>query len=70
MFREPEPRSALLIEGLRAMRIIYFLAWCSMQRDDFQFQTRFPDWGSDQFWIKEIQDLRAQYTNIVDALQE
>ncbi|MFH0921992.1 MAG: serine/threonine protein kinase [Fibrobacterota bacterium] len=68
-FREVSPRSALLIEGLRAMRIIYFAAWCNMQRDDFQFQARFPEWGTDAFWLREIHDLSVQYANILDALQ-
>jgi len=67
-FRDIDPRSALLIEALRAMRIIYFTAWCNMQRSDFQFQSKFPDWGSDSFWVREINDLREQYGNILDAL--
>lgn len=67
-FRDIEPRSALLIEGLRAMRMIYFAAWCNLQRDDFQFQSKFPDWGDEAFWSREIQDLRVQYANIMDAL--
>jgi hypothetical protein len=57
-----------MIEGLRAMRIIYFTAWCSMQRHDNLFQNKFPDWGSDKFWSKEIQDLRAQYATILESL--
>jgi Ser/Thr protein kinase RdoA (MazF antagonist) len=52
-------RSTLrLIEPLRAMRMIYFIAWCSTQVDDLQFRDRFPDWGSESFWEQEIQDLR------------
>jgi Ser/Thr protein kinase RdoA (MazF antagonist) len=70
LFRDPEPRSGLLIEGLRAMRMIYFTAWCNMQRQDFQFQAKFPGWGNDEFWTKEIDDLRVQYANIADALSE
>ncbi len=49
-----------LVEPLRAMRMIYFLAWCSTQIDDFKFRTNFPDWGSEQFWRREIGDLRRQ----------
>ncbi|MBD3391836.1 MAG: serine/threonine protein kinase, partial [Chitinivibrionales bacterium] len=33
-FRDFNPRAPLLIEGLRAMRMIYFTAWCAMQRND------------------------------------
>jgi Ser/Thr protein kinase RdoA (MazF antagonist) len=49
-----------LIEPLRAMRMIYFLAWCSTQMDDFKFRANFPDWGSEAFWRREIGDLRRQ----------
>lgn len=53
-----------LIEPLRAMRLIYFLAWCSRQIDDFKFQHNFPDWGSDAFWRREISDLQSQLGRI------
>ena len=49
-----------LIEPLRAMRIIYFLSWCSTQINDFKFQHNFPDWGNDSFWRREIADLEHQ----------
>ena len=67
-FRDIHPRSGLLIEGLRAMRMIYFTAWVAMQRGDAQFQARFPDFGTDSFWIQEINDLRAQYSHMMEAL--
>ncbi|MBD3418527.1 MAG: serine/threonine protein kinase [Chitinivibrionales bacterium] len=67
-FRDCDESAFKLIEGLRAMRMIYFTAWCGMQRNDFNFQQKFPDWGSDQFWSREVQDLRTQYANIMDAL--
>ncbi|MBT3311100.1 MAG: serine/threonine protein kinase [Desulfobacterales bacterium] len=67
-FREVDSYAPLLIEGLRAMRIIYFTAWCSIQKSDYQFKTKFPDWGSDQFWGRETQDLRTQYANIMDLM--
>jgi len=67
-FREPEPKTAQLIEALRAMRLIYFTEWCAMQRDDARFQHTFPDWGSDTFWAKETRDLQTQFQNIVEAM--
>jgi Ser/Thr protein kinase RdoA (MazF antagonist) len=66
-FRAPDHRWPLLIEGLRAMRMIYFTAWCSLQRGDYQFQSKFPDWGSDRFWAREVQDLRTQYAYMLEA---
>lgn len=55
------PSSSLaLVEYLRFMRIIYYLAWCSSQRGDRGFAERYPDWGSRAFWIKEFEDLSQQ----------
>ncbi len=67
-FRDMNPRAPLLIEGLRAMRMIYFVSWCALQRDDYQFQAKFPEWGTEAFWAREVQDLREQYSYIVEAL--
>ena len=53
-----------LVEPLRAMRIIYFLAWCARQIDDLQFRNNFPDWGTDKFWENEILDLKKQLEEI------
>jgi len=49
-----------LIEPLRFMRMIYFLAWRARQRNDLWFRSSFPDWGTEAFWIKETEDLRQQ----------
>ena len=59
-FREFEHPSLRLIEPLRAMRIIYYLAWCSRQVGDYRFQSMYPDWGSDAFWEREVGDLTSQ----------
>lgn len=61
-FREFDDTSFDLIEPLRIMRIIYFLAWCARQYDDFQFKNHFPNWGSEDFWAKEVRDLERQFT--------
>ncbi len=55
-----ETRTLGLIEPLRFMRMIYFLAWRARQRNDFWFRESFPDWGNEAFWITEIEDLRTQ----------
>jgi len=54
------------VELLRAMRMIYFLDWCAKQRGDCNFQERWPDWGTDAFWRREIQALEEQYAVILD----
>jgi len=65
-FLEFDDRTLRLVEILRAMRIIYFLSWCSTQRDDFRFQANFPDWGSEMFWQREISDIEHQYHAILN----
>lgn len=59
-FRRFDRRTLSCIEPLRAMRMIYFLAWCSRQRNDYQFKKNFPEWGNDVFWQREINDLQEQ----------
>jgi Ser/Thr protein kinase RdoA (MazF antagonist) len=59
-FRSFDRGSLRCIEPLRAMRMIYFLAWVSRQANDAVFKRNFPDWGSDTFWQREIGDLREQ----------
>ena len=59
-FRKFDGSSLRCIEPLRAMRMIYFLAWVSRQSNDILFKRNFPDWGSDSFWQREINDLREQ----------
>jgi Ser/Thr protein kinase RdoA (MazF antagonist) len=57
-----------LVEPLRAMRIIYYLAWCSIQIEDFKFRNDHPDWGSPAFWRREIADLEDQFKMISQTL--
>lgn len=63
-FRPIPPAAQRLIEPLRCMRQIYFLAWCSRQVGDVRFSQTFPDWGSDAFWSQEIRDLQDQMQSI------
>jgi Ser/Thr protein kinase RdoA (MazF antagonist) len=65
-FMEFDDRSLRLVEILRAMRIIYFLSWCSTQVDDYKLQNNFPDWGSEMFWQREISDIEHQYHAILN----
>ena len=55
------PRASLeLIEPLRFMRMIHFLAWQARQRHDHWFTREFPQWGTKQFWLRELEDLKTQ----------
>jgi Ser/Thr protein kinase RdoA (MazF antagonist) len=66
-FRKFDRAGIRCIEALRAMRMIYFLAWCGRQMNDFVFKRNFPDWGSDNFWQKEINDLREQLGFVMES---
>lgn len=68
-FREFDDAELKLIEPLRAMRIIYFLAWLSKQSNDYQFKKNFPDWGSNAYWKNEITDLYKQLDIIDEHLK-
>jgi len=59
-FSEFDRASLGLIEPLRFMRHVYFLAWCAIQRRDEGFAGRFPGWGERAFWIAETEDLLTQ----------
>lgn len=67
-FRDFEHATSRLIEPLRAMRIIYFLAWCSRQTNDFKFRATYPEWGTDAFWQREVNDLSVQLQVIQEHL--
>lgn len=69
-FRDFDYLSLRLIEGLRFMRIIYYLAWCARQVDDYEFLKNHPDWGGETFWGREIADIRHQYQVIMEHKHE
>lgn len=60
------PDALGLVEPLRVMRMVYFLAWCGRQKDDYSFRKHYPDWGSEAFWESEIMDLQNQLQEIRD----
>lgn len=65
-FQPFDRRTVALIEPLRLMRMIYYLAWQALQRRDLRFLESFPQWGGRAFWEREIEDLRTQLRVIED----
>ncbi len=63
-FREFNNVELKLIESLRIMRMVYFLAWCAKQKNDYKFKHNFPEWGTDSYWRKEINELHTQLHEI------
>ncbi len=63
-FRRFDRGSLRCIEPLRAMRMVYFAAWCSRQADDFMFRRTYPDWGNESFWQRETSELWEQVSTV------
>lgn len=68
-FAEFEPSSLRLIEPLRFMRMLYYLAWSALQSKDYDFHNDADGWGSRAFWIREVEDLRTQLQYVVAAVR-
>lgn len=62
-FRPFDRRNLKLIEPLRAMRYIHFIAWCAHQAKDGG-EPPTPDWGSFTYWATEGRDLQEQLVRI------
>ena len=69
-FCDFDSSSLRLIEPLRLMRMIYYLAWSALQRNDRRFRESYPDWGGKAFWIRELEDLRTQLTMVAEDLAD
>lgn len=66
----PFDRSSLgLIEPLRAMRFIHYMAWCTHQVERDGLTRAIDDFGSQEYWRKEIADLIDQRERIADGYQ-
>jgi Ser/Thr protein kinase RdoA (MazF antagonist) len=69
-FHDFDEETVRLVEPLRLMRMLYYIAWSSRQRDDNRFRSEFPGWGSKAFWEQELEDLTTQLAVIRDDLEE
>lgn len=60
MFRE-FPRSELvMIESLRTMRIVNYMAWLAKRFDDPAFKGNFSWFATDQYWEQQLRTLEEQ----------
>jgi Ser/Thr protein kinase RdoA (MazF antagonist) len=57
-FRPFDPDSLRLVPALRAMRIIHYAAWLSIQSREKDFHTHFPHAGTKRYWSELIRDLQ------------
>ena len=66
LFAEYEDAQTRLIEPLRAMRYVHYAAWCARQKADGGRGLLTAEWGSADFWRRELADLQRQAQDIVD----
>jgi Ser/Thr protein kinase RdoA (MazF antagonist) len=62
--RDFDHREIKLIEPLRTLRYIHFTTWISKRWEDQSFKNSFPQFGTEQYWQNQTQDLRHQISLI------
>lgn len=67
-FRDFDQRSLRLIEPLRAMRYIHYTAWCAWQVAEEGLSRVAPDFGTREYWEREIRDLEEQRQRIRETV--
>ncbi len=65
-FAEYDDAQTRLIEPLRAMRYLHYAAWCARQKADGGRGLLAADWGTAEFWRRELADLQRQARDIED----
>lgn len=66
-FRRFDRRTLRLIEPLRAMRYIHYIAWCVHQVREDGVTRAIEDFGTPNYWENEIKDLQDQLERIRKA---
>ena len=62
--RDFDERTWKLVEPLRALRMIYFNAWIANRKDDGAFKQAFPQFGTEQYWQIQIENLSMQLERV------
>jgi Ser/Thr protein kinase RdoA (MazF antagonist) len=68
-FRPFDRRTLRLIGPLRAMRFIHYMAWCAHQVAEDGHSRVAPDFGTRDYWLRELGDLADQMERIRAALR-
>jgi Ser/Thr protein kinase RdoA (MazF antagonist) len=66
-FMDFDQRSLALIEPLRAMRYIHYIAWCAHQVSEDGESRVAPNFGTREYWQQEMGDLADQLASIKNA---
>jgi Ser/Thr protein kinase RdoA (MazF antagonist) len=64
LFRHFDRRTLNLIGPLRAMRFIHYMAWCAHQVAEDGHSRVAPDFGTRDYWLRELGDLAKQMERI------
>lgn len=67
MFHSFDRRSFRLIEPLRAMRFVHYMAWCAHQVMADGMTRVIDDFGTEHYWQQEVADLQDQLERIRDT---
>ncbi len=63
-FRDFDPAWLRLVEPLRALRYVHYSTWIARRWEDPAFKRTFTHFGTQQYWERQIQDLREQIARI------
>jgi Ser/Thr protein kinase RdoA (MazF antagonist) len=56
--RDFDRLSLRLVEPLRVLRLVHFAAWIARRWEDAAFPRTFPDFGSDRFWVGQMEAIQ------------
>jgi Ser/Thr protein kinase RdoA (MazF antagonist) len=65
-FSDFDTRELLLIEPLRALRMLHYSAWLARRWDDPAFPAAFPWFGTERYWQEQILALREQLAALAE----
>jgi len=68
-FRPFDRRTLQLIGPLRAMRFIHYVAWCAHQVAEDGHSRVAPDFGTQAYWLRELNDLEQQMERVRAGLR-
>ncbi|MBF7071905.1 serine/threonine protein kinase [Glaciecola sp. MH2013] len=66
-FHSFDTNELVLIEALRAMRMVHYMAWLSQRWEDPAFPQAFPWFAEDKYWENQILALKEQYSALQEA---
>lgn len=68
LMRHIDRRELRLTELLRAMRYVRYAAWVAARWQDPYFPRTFPQFGTDQYWREQLNDLEEQLSRVREML--